>query len=248
MIELINKIEDPSINLALEECFFLSEYLREEPVFCIWRNTESVIIGVSQDAEQEVNLDFCTEHGIPVVRRKTGGGAVYHDPGNLNFTFFYPHIPAGNAYRIIHDTLRPAFDSLGIKTEISPTNDILCYGRKFSGMATRERDGRLMVHGTILYDTNLHTMAQALTTDRSKFIQPKGVKSRHAKVINLRECSGAPTDIHILAQFLRDRLRGQDAGIDLRSNKGFLTMVRQRAQKYYTPLNLNDIKSFDRHI
>lgn len=238
-----NHKTDPSFNLALEEEFLLSEYVTDGSVFSLWRNPPSVIIGVSQIAEQEVNLRYCKENGIPVVRRKTGGGAVYHDLGNLNFSFFFPDRPDLNPYRSVYDLLRPAFQKLGIEIDLSRTNDLLFEGRKFSGMAERVVGDRTMVHGTILYDVDFGTMSNALSTGKSKFSQPKGIRSRHAEVINIKNYLRDIKDIQSLEEQLSILLKGIAADEDLVLPQEFLEKVRNRAASHYAPLNINDIES-----
>lgn len=242
---IINNEENPSFNLAFEEEFLLSEYKSDEPAFCIWRNPQSVIIGVSQIPEQEVNLRYCIENGIPVIRRRTGGGAVYHDLGNLNLSFFFHGVPSGCHYVTAYDILNPAFQRLGIDIRLSQTNDLLLNGRKFSGMAERTVGNKVMVHGTILYDTDFDVMAKALSTDKSKFVKPRGVASRHASVINLKDHLKTIPDALSLMEYLRRYLTGHDPDVCEHSSDEFLDRVRQRAVRHYAPLNLNDIIEYN---
>lgn len=238
-----NDKTDTSFNLAFEEELLYSDLLSQTPTFSLWRNPPSVIIGVSQIAEQEVNLRYCNENGIPVVRRKTGGGAVYHDLGNLNFSFFFPKKPDVNPYQSVYDILKPAFQKLGIDIDLSQTNDLLYAGRKFSGMAERVIGDRTMVHGTILYNVDFGTMSKALTTDKSKFTQPRGVRSRHAEVININDYLKDIKDIRSLIEQLSGLLKGIAADGDHILQQEFLEKVRHRAATHYAPLNINDSKS-----
>lgn len=236
---IINRVENPSFNLAFEEEFLLSEYLTDEAAFCIWRNHKSVIIGVSQSAEQEVNLRFCYDNDIPVIRRKTGGGTVYHDLGNLNFSLFFPFRPAAaNHYEHAYAILKPAFNELGLDISLSRTNDLLFDGRKFSGMAQRIAGDRMMVHGTILFDTDLGVMSKVLSVDNSKFLQPRGVASRHASVVNIREYLKDIPDALTLALRLRSSLQASSSCIPLSID--FLDRVKNRAESDYAPLNFKN--------
>lgn len=245
---IINAEENPSFNLAFEEEFLLSEFLRDRQAFCIWRNPKSVIIGVSQIAEQEVNFRYCIENGIPVIRRRTGGGAVYHDFGNLNFSFFFPYRPSQNLYQLAYTILKPAFQALGIEISLSQTNDLLLNGKKFSGMAERTVGDKAMVHGTILYDTDFKAMSKSLSTAKGKFSQPRGVASRHASVINLKEQLKDVPDVLSLAEHLRMYLTGHDSDIREYPSDEFIDRVIQRAERYYLPLNLNDIIAYNGNI
>lgn len=245
---IINNEENPSFNLAFEEEFLLSEYMSGEPVFCIWRNPKSVIIGVSQIAEQEVNLRYCIEKGIPVIKRRTGGGAVYHDLGNLNFTFFFPYRPSQNLYQLAYAILKPAFQELGIEISLSQTNDLLIDRKKFSGMAERIVGEKAMVHGTLLYDTDFNAMSNALSNVKGKFTQPRGVASRHASVVNLKEHLKDIPDVLSLSEHLRMFFTGHDSKRLEHPSDDFLDRVRQRAERHYLPLNINDIIAYNGNI
>lgn len=237
MLYVVNKELDSSFNLAFEEEVLLSELISEEPVFCLWRNPKSVIVGVSQVVENEVNLEYCRDNGIAVVRRHTGGGAVYHDLGNLNFSFFFPTKPADNPYLHVFSLLKPAFKKLGVEITTSKTNDMLIDGMKFSGMAERVIGNRVMVHGTLLYDTDLQVMAQALNTKNSKFNKPRGVASRRATVTNLKPFLKSVGSIEEFSMVLQDTLSDGDSQINVQMRDDFIEKVRDRAYRDYIPLN-----------
>lgn len=234
---IVNNGLSPSFNLALEEEILLSDIVSRLPAFCLWRNKSSVIVGVSQIVENEVNLKYCSENCISVVRRHTGGGAVYHDLGNLNISFFFPNRPSVNPYHYIHSIFRPVFKKLGIEIDVSTTNDLLHDGKKFSGMAQRVIGDRLLVHGTILFDVDFETMARALATEKSKFNTPKGVASRRAKVTNLKGCLGNIDDIAELADVLETSFAGSDERINVSRSNDFIEKVKTRAQRAYPELN-----------
>ena len=181
-----NACEEPGFNLALDEAMMEHPACKEGPVFGFWQNRPSVIIGVHQCAEREVNLEYCHGHDIPVVRRCTGGGAVYHDEGNLNFSLFVPATGLETDYRVCYELFAPLFAKMGVEIELSGTNDLLLQGRKFSGMASRKGADVHLYHGTLLFDVNTERMALALGNPEGKFVQARGVKSRHAEVINLK--------------------------------------------------------------
>ena len=186
MVFYWNERTDPAYNLALEE--IMAEQA-DEPFAMIWRNRASVIIGRNQNACREFDGAFVREHGIAVVRRTTGGGAVYHDLGNLNYTILAFEADSDARYADFAVYAQPVLDalkSLGVDAEFSGRNDILVGGRKVSGSAKRIHDGRILFHGTLLFDVDMDAMTAALTPPRLK-IEAKGVASVRARVANLRE-------------------------------------------------------------
>ncbi len=185
MLEIINKNNDPYFNLALEEYIFKN--LDIDSLFVIWRNSPVVVIGKNQNALDEVNQEFLQENKIDLVRRISGGGAVYHDLGNLNFTFIAP-TGRGLAFDFVRFT-RPIIKTLeriGIKARHDGRNDITIAGKKFSGNAQFRYGKKVMHHGTLLYDVNLENMVKALQVSSEK-IGAKGIKSVRSRVTNISE-------------------------------------------------------------
>lgn len=182
---LRNTSTDPHYNMAFDE-FCLESLPLEEPVFYLWQNRPSVIIGLNQNAYGEVNLEYLKEHGITLARRVTGGGAVYHDLQNLNYTIVGKSSDLERDYPRYTTYIAEALRSLGVKAEVSGRNDILIEGRKVSGYAKRVWKDRLMVHGTLMWDVDLEELTQALSVDGSK-LSSAGIASVRSKVTNLRE-------------------------------------------------------------
>ena len=181
-----NERTDPAYNLALEEIMTAQA---DAPFAMLWRNRPAVIIGRNQNACREFNAAYARERGIAVVRRMTGGGAVYHDLGNLNYTFFSFETGAdrhGAGFAPFAEPVLAALRSLGVNAEFSGRNDILVGGRKVSGSAKRVHEGRILFHGTLLFDVDLDAMTDVLTPPQAK-IEAKGVSSVRARVANLRE-------------------------------------------------------------
>lgn len=176
---------DPRWNLALEQYVF-DEMDRLRSYVMLWQNHNTIVVGKNQNTVSEINSDYVREHDITVVRRLSGGGAVYHDMGNLNFTFI---TDAEESQKIdmhmfcvpIVETLR----SFGVEAEISGRNDITIDGKKFSGNAQYIRDNRVMHHGTIMFDSDLSVVTQALYVKQEKLIS-KGIASVKSRVTNLR--------------------------------------------------------------
>ena len=177
---------DPAYNLALEEIMAAQA---ETPFVMLWRNRPAVILGRNQNAYAEFDAAYAREHGVAVVRRMTGGGAVYHDCGNLNYTIFSFGTDADGRFTDFASFAGPVLDalrSLGVDAAFSGRNDILVGGRKVSGSAKRIHDGRVLFHGTLLFDVDLEAMTAVLTPPQTK-IEAKGVSSVRSRVANLKE-------------------------------------------------------------
>lgn len=174
---LINKSTDPYFNMAFDE-YCLQQYDAQEPVFYLWRNRPSVIIGLNQNAYGEVNLDYINSRGILLARRVTGGGAVYHDLQNLNYSFVGKSVSP--------EPIVEALRRMGVKAELTGRNDIYVNGKKVSGYARRVWHDRELVHGTLMFDVDIDTLTQALNVSGSK-LEAKGIASVHSRVANLKE-------------------------------------------------------------
>ena len=181
-------VTDPYYNLAVEE--YLLRNTREE-VLMLWQNAPTVVIGKNQNAYAEVDLDYARTHGIRIARRLTGGGAVYHDAGNINYTFITSGASVGYA-----PFTRPVIDalaSLGITAEQSGRNDIEWKGKKISGNAQYVSEGRVLHHGTLLFDTDVETMSAVLRVDKEK-VALRAVPSHRGRVACL---ASALSDISV---------------------------------------------------
>ena len=184
MIKVVNNHTDPRINLAVEE--YVLNYLDPSEEYAIlWQNEPTVVIGRNQNTVAEVNGPFIKERGINVVRRLSGGGAVYHDFGNLNFTFIVnSEKDVVSNFEHFTKPVIAALDSLGVKAEFSGRNDITIDGKKFSGNAQYWSKNRLLHHGTILFNSDLSVVQEALNVKADK-LQSKGVKSVRSRVTNI---------------------------------------------------------------
>lgn len=178
---------DPAYNLALEERLFNTLRPESSGLFLLWQNVPSVIVGRHQCTAEEVNAAFVKREGIPVVRRITGGGAVYHDRGNLNFSFIaHRDGPAKMDFRPRLEPVIAALAELGVRAVLSGRNDLETAGRKISGSSQLARGSRVLHHGTLLVDVDFDRLAAALTADPEK-IRSKGVASVRARVGNIAE-------------------------------------------------------------
>ena len=174
---------DPRYNLALEQVVF--DRLDRGSSYCmLWRNDNAVIVGKHQNTSAEINAAFVNAHNISVVRRLSGGGAVYHDLGNLNYTFIADNDGAVN-FAAFCRPVQQALASFGVPAEISGRNDMTAEGKKISGNAQYMRDSRIMHHGTLLYDSNLEVLCDALHVTGDK-IESRGIKSVKSRVTNIR--------------------------------------------------------------
>ena len=157
----------------------------------LWQNRPSVIIGKNQNAYAEVELDYTREKKISVVRRITGGGAVYHDGGNVNYSFITSREKADSLdFAHFAAPIIEALDSLGLTASLSGRNDLLCEDRKISGNAQYSDGRRILHHGTLLFDADLGELTAALKTDIDK-LKMRAIKSHKSRVANIRELLGS---------------------------------------------------------
>jgi lipoate-protein ligase A len=196
---------DPALNLALEEC--LLETLPEDHpgLFLLWRNGPSVIVGRHQCTVEEINESFIQRENIPVVRRNTGGGAVYHDTGNLNFSFLQNTVGSRRVdFHHFLDPVRLALEDMGVPAKISGRNDLEAGGRKISGNAQLLRRGKVLHHGTLLVDMDFSRMVEALNPAPEKILS-KGIASMRSRVANIAEFWRAGSSPDLLKQALLRR-------------------------------------------
>lgn len=178
---------DPTYNLAAEEIIFDSLAEVGEEYFLLWQNAPSVIVGRHQNTAEEVNEEYVKAHNIPVVRRNTGGGAVYHDLGNLNFSFLrYMDRGEDTSFSRYINPIIDALRSIGINAEMSGRNDMLVDGKKFSGNAQKKSGQKILQHGTLLVSLDTSHLTDILTGNPDKY-QSKGVASHKSRVANLIE-------------------------------------------------------------
>ncbi len=183
MIYVKNYSNNPHFNLALEEYFLKS--LRGEEYFILWQNEPAIIIGRNQNALEEINKAYVEENNIKVVRRLSGGGAVYHDLGNLNFTFIVNADRSNtNNFKKFTDSIVSSLEKIGVKAEFTGRNDITIDCKKFSGNSQYYFKDRLLHHGTILFNSDLSVVQSALQVKMEK-IESKGIKSVRSRVTNV---------------------------------------------------------------
>jgi len=177
-------VTDPKVNLAIEE-HVLRNFDPAGEYLMLYINAPSVILGKHQNVFEEVNVDFVHDSRVQIVRRISGGGTVYHDLGNLNFSYLVPHDATKvNNYRYFLDPIVEALQSLGVPAEISPRNDIMAAGKKISGNAQFSTTKRMVSHGTLLFNSEIIHLSQSLKALDSN-IQSKSIKSYRSPVANI---------------------------------------------------------------
>ncbi len=234
-----SKTFDPAINLGFEE-WILSNIGKDEIGFYLWQNEKTVVIGRNQNPWKECRLDLMKNDGVRLVRRVTGGGAVYHDLGNLNFTFVAheENYDLEKQLNVIIQALKP----FGINAEFTGRNDITVDGLKFSGNAFINEKGVSMQHGTLLVDVDMSSLGRYLSISPLK-IKSKGIDSVKSRVVNLNTLSDEIT-IESFKQSLIDSFEsiyGKSDGIQTFTNEGF-----EDSRKYYQwDWNFSEAPDFD---
>lgn len=181
---IVNTSNNPAYNIALEAYAF-KELQGEDELFILWINEPAIIIGKHQNAVQEINKEYTDAHGIHVVRRLSGGGAVYHDLNNLNYTIISNKADEGAFdFKTFSQPVIETLADLGVTASFTGRNDLEIDGKKFCGNAQAYYKGRMMHHGCLLFDVDMTVLGDALKVSKDK-IESKGVKSVRARVTNI---------------------------------------------------------------
>lgn len=205
MVIIRNNITDPYFNLASEQ-YFLDNCA--EPVFMLWRNNKTVVIGNNQNAYAEIDREYADDHGISVSRRLTGGGAVFHDLGNVNFSFILPRQENEIDFARYTMPIIERLNKLGASAVLSGRNDILIDGKKISGNAQCVRNGKVLHHGTLLYSADLSDISAVLKVDPAKFTG-KGIKSVRSRVANIKELCNTDMTVTEFMSFIEEGFEGE---------------------------------------
>ena len=232
MLFVPNEITDPRINLAIET-FLLQEMQVDEPILLFYINEPSIIIGRNQNTIEEINKEYVDAHGIHVVRRFSGGGAVYHDLGNLNFSFIMKD--DGQSFRDFEKLTKPiieALHELGVSgAQLKGRNDLVINDQKFSGNAMYATNGRMFAHGTIMFDSDINEVVNALMVKKEK-IESKGIKSIRSRVTNIKPFLPA-SEQNMTTKDFRQAILLKIFGVDSEAEIKTYTLTDEDWQKVY---------------
>ena len=200
---------DPYFNLALEEYVF-DRLPKDESYFMLWQNANTIVIGKYQNALEEVNQTVVDERGIKVARRLSGGGAVYHDMGNLNFTFIVDQKDVkGMNFKIFVEPVVETLKGFGVAAEFTGRNDIVIDGMKISGNSQYVKKHRVMHHGCIMLDSDLEKVADALNVKAAKF-KSKNSKSVRSRVTTINAHAPRKISMEEFKTALKEHILGSD--------------------------------------
>ena len=233
MLCIIRHETDPYFNLAAEE-YVLKNFERDS--FMLWRNEPAIIVGKHQNTLAEINQEYVKENMIKVVRRLSGGGAVFHDLGNLNFTF----IASGENHQLVDfrkftQPILEVLQKLKIEARFEGRNDLTIDGRKFSGNAEHVHKNRVLHHGTLLFSSQMADLSSALKVDPDKF-QDKAVKSVRSRVTNISEHLKTPLSVLEFRDLVLKHVMESTPGAELYSftQDDIAAISRLRDEKYIT--------------
>lgn len=205
-------ITDPRTNLALEE-YCLRHLDMDEQYLLFYINEPSIIIGRNQNTVEEINADYVRDHSVHVVRRVSGGGAVYHDTGNLNFSFITRYDRNFlNNFKKFTEPVIDALRAIGVAAELTGRNDIVADGRKISGNAQYSSGRAMLSHGTLLFASDIDAVVWALNVDAGK-IESKGLKSIRSRVANISEFLQKPMDMADFRAYLLETIFAPFGGV-----------------------------------
>lgn len=230
MLCIFNNSNDAYFNMAVEEYVFTHF---TDDIFMLWRNEPAIIVGLFQNSLAEINLDYVKEKNIKVVRRLTGGGAVFHDLQNLNFTFVESN-SKGN-FRTFTQPIIEVLNGIGVDARFEGRNDLMIDGRKFSGNAQCVSNGRMLHHGTLLFDTAMTDMSNALKVNPLKF-EDKAVKSVRKRVTNISEHLKSPMTVLQFADLIMKHIMETRANCQLYefTEDDLVAIKKLRDEKYST--------------
>lgn len=229
MIQIETTSHDPFFNQAFEDYVFRT--FREDEVLLLWRNRPAVVVGCYQNICREVHVRALLEQNIPVVRRMSGGGTVYHDLGNLNYTLITGQSGALDYDRCLAPVLR-ALNALGVPAQKSRTCDMIVDGKKISGSAQKIANGRVLHHGTLLFDADLTRLDEITTGRKNDAFCSKGTQSAICTVTNLRPYLREDCEIVTFARQLAQKILPPGAKT-VRLTQAQLADVRRLATDLY---------------
>lgn len=230
MLYIYNKSTEPYFNMACEE-YILTK--KKENIFMLWQNSNAIIIGKNQNTLSEIDYNFAKEHNISVVRRLSGGGAVYHDLGNVNFTFITDYNK--DFFSEFEIFTRPVIDTLkalGINAELQGRNDISIDGAKFSGNSQVVKGNRILHHGTIMLNVNVDILSKGLFIKKEK-IESKGIKSVRKRVTNINDHLAEPIDPKKFIEILAENVKKTNNIIEYNFSDNEIEEIEKLADEKY---------------
>jgi lipoate-protein ligase A len=233
MIIINNTNINPYFNMAVEE-YILKEF--KEDCFMLWRNEPAIIVGKNQNTLSEINLEYIQANNIPVVRRLSGGGTVFHDLGNLNFTFIKNNSEENfNNFRKFTFPILNVLKSLNVNAEFSGRNDLTIEGKKFSGNAQYNYKNRVLHHGTLLFSSDISNLSKALQSKPLKF-QDKSIKSVISRVTNISSHLKQPLSIIDFEALIMNFIITEDSSASLYEFNDYdlCNINKLREEKYST--------------
>jgi lipoate-protein ligase A len=230
MLFMLNEETDPALNLAAEE--YLLRHCSEDCCM-LWQNHNAIIVGRNQNTRAEINPKFVSRHGTSVIRRLSGGGAVFHDLGNVNFTFIKTRVKElAIDFRSYTQPILAHLREMGLVVGFDGRNDLVLNDYKISGNAQYLHRDRVLHHGTLLYDVNLEHLAESLRVDSSKF-RDKAVQSIRSRVTNIREHLKDPIPVEDFMTGLMSCLKKRAGGRTTAFTRADRTAIQALAEERY---------------
>lgn len=233
MKTVISTNQDIFYNLAWEE-HILKEVHKDEDIFLLWKNTQCVVVGRNQNIYEELNLDYLHEHKIPIARRQSGGGTVYHDLGNICFTFISKNKDYINNYKLVLNKLIILINELGINARFEPKSHIKIGDDKISGNAQLIFGEKILHHGTLLFDTDLSKLKEVIKPVDLNILS-NGVKSNRMQVANIKNFTNLT--LTAFENYLLNGIVGLDNVIEL--SKKDLKKIDNLLNEKYLSFNWN---------
>ena len=245
------KSKNPYFNLAVEE--YLLKYCDEE-YFLLWQNEPTVVIGKNQNVFAEVNVPYTKKNGIHIARRITGGGAVYHDLGNLNFSYITDKNEEGIDFEKYTLPIIEALKEMGLNPVLSGRNDILISEKKISGNAQTVFGNRVLHHGTLLYNSNAEILSSALNVDKEK-LKAKAISSVRSRVANIKDFLNEDYSVSDFQNFIKNHIitKYNAAEFEIKENKTIKDLYERNVSEsgifpsndYLSALNFTAKKRYD---
>ncbi|MCF0218084.1 MAG: lipoate--protein ligase, partial [Malacoplasma sp.] len=220
---------NPAINLATEEYYLTDKQFENDDIFLFWKNKNTIVIGKNQSYSSEVNQIEANKLKVHVVRRPSGGGAVYHDDGNICFTFIKRNQKNNFKFKDCLQDIVDFLNSININAQFSGRNDIVVNNRKISGNAVLFYKNDYLIHGTLLFNVDVEKMLTLLTVDKSK-LTSKGIESVKSRVVNLIDLTHLNSEEfeEKFINFFEQKYQTKREDVDLTNDYAIQKIMRQK--------------------